>query len=180
MKNLIRLSVISIFYMLTIFTGFAQNSTVSIGGWREHPPYVKAVDVAEDNSGLIYCAGKFSLFSYSKSTGEITILSRLNVLSDREITTIRFDQQTGVLFIVYANSNIDLIFPDKKVVNIPDIYNKNIIGGKNIYSVLFVNGFAYLSCEFGIVIVDINRKEIKDTYYIGPNGINIKVNDHAV
>jgi hypothetical protein len=179
MKNLIRLSILSFFYLQNIAAIFAQNTTVGIGSWREHPPFIKAVDVAEDNSGLIYCAGKFSLFSFSKSTGEINILSRLNVLSDREISTIRFDEQTGVLFIIYANSNIDLIFPDKKVYNLPDIYKKNIIGGKNIYSVLFVNGLAYLSCEFGIVLVDINRKEIKDTYYIGPNGINIKVNDLA-
>jgi hypothetical protein len=176
MKNLLRLSILCSGFVLSALQGFGQASSLAIGAWREHPPYCKAIEVAEDNDGLIYCAGRFSLFTYSRSTGEVEILSRLSVLSDREITTMRFDPGTGVLMIVYANSNLDLIYPDKKVVNIPDIKTKSIIGGKSINSIFFLNGLAYLGAEFGIVVVDINRKEIKDTYYIGPNGSNININ----
>ena len=179
MKKLLRLSTIFCFYTLIYSAAFAQTSNVSIGSWREHPPYIKAIDVAEDNDGLIYCAGRFSLFTYSKETGEVNILSRLSVLSDREIATMSYDKLNGVLLIAYANSNLDIITSDKKIINIPDIKIKNIIGGKGINSITFINGLAYLSTEFGIVVVDISRSEIKDTYYIGPNGVNINVNDIA-
>jgi hypothetical protein len=164
------------FLLLFSFTASAQNSNLAIGAWREHPPFNKAIEVTENNDGLIYCASKFGLFTYNKHDGEINILSRLKELSDLEIGTMRFDPVTGILLIAYQNSNIDLIYSDKTVVNIPDIKLKNIIGGKHINSILFINKLAYLGCEFGIVVVDIERKEIKDTYYIGQNGTNVNVN----
>ena len=178
MKNLLRLIILS-FLFLFEFSAIAQNTTIGIGSWREHTPFIKGINVVEDNKGIIYCASQFGIFSYSKSDGELNILSRLKELSDLEIATIRFDPLTSVLLIAYENSNIDMIFSDKNVANIPDIKLKNIVGGKHINSILFLNNNAYLGCEFGIVVVDIKRKEIKDTYYIGPNGTTINVNSVA-
>jgi hypothetical protein len=42
---------------------------------------------------------------------------------------------------------------------------------------MFIDNLAYLSCGFGIVVLDIDKEEIADTYYIGPNGAHINVND---
>ena len=162
MKNLLRLSFIFFIISLIAIDGKCQNTTVSIGNWREHVPYNKAIEVAEDNNGLIYCATQFGVFTYSKSDGELNRLSRLKELSDQEVNTIRYDKPTGVLLIAYANSNIDMIYSDKTVVNLSDIKQKNIVGGKQINSIYFQNGFAYLGCGFGIVVIDISRREIKN------------------
>jgi Two component regulator propeller len=169
MNNLLRLSVI-LFFILFTNALFAQNTTLTIGSWRDHTPY---------NNGIVFCASQFGLFSYNKNNGELITISRLDQLSDLELSTIRFDNLTNVLLIAYGNSNIDLIFSDKTIVNLPDIKQKNIIGGKQINCIFFLNGYAYLGCGFGIVVVDIKRKEIKDTYYIGPNGTNLNVNGIA-
>ena len=155
----------------------AQEINVGIGGWREHIPYNKAIEVASDESGTIYCATKFGLFTYSTISGELETLSRLSELSDQEIATIRYDRESRVFMIAYINSNIDIIYPDKSVVNLADIKQKNIIGGKQINSIFYKNGLAYLSCGFGIVVVDLGRREIKDTYYIGTNGSSLNVYD---
>ena len=179
MIKLFRLSAITFFFHLTVSSAIAQKTNINIGSWREHTPFIKAIDVAEDYNGLVYCASQFGIFTYSKKDGELNTLSRLKELSDLEITTIRFDNLTRVMLIAYDNSNIDIIYPDKNIVNIPDIKLKNIVGGKHINSIYFLNGFAYLGCEFGIVVLDINKKEIKDTYYIGTNGTNINVNGVA-
>ena len=175
MKNLLLLSIISIIITCNFLSTTAQNTSISLGQWREHTPFVKAIDVAIDNTGLVYCATQFGVFTYSKSNGELTALSRLKELSDLELSMIKYDPVTGVVVIAYQNSNIDLIFSNKNVVNLTDIKQKNIVGGKNINTIFCLNSMAYLGCEFGIVVVDINRKEIKDTYYIGPNGTNINV-----
>ena len=179
MKNLLRLLSISIIFSLFFLRVAAQNTSIAIGEWRDHTPFNKAVDVAEGRDGTIYCANQFGLFTYSKNDGELNILSRLKELSDLEIRTIRFDQSTGVLLIAYENSNIDIIYSDKSVVNLPDIKQKNIIGGKHINSILFIGGNAYLGCEFGIVVIDISRREVKDTYYIGHDGTTTVVNGIA-
>jgi hypothetical protein len=179
MKNLLRLSSFCLILFSTFSKLAAQNTTIPLGSWREHTPFNKAINVAEGYNGTIYCATQFGLFSYSKIDGELYSYSRLKELSDLEVSTIRFDQVTGVLMIAYENSNIDIIFPDKNIANVPDIKQKSIIGGKHINSIFFLNNYAYLGCEFGIVVVDINRKEIKDTYYIGPQGANMNVTSIA-
>ncbi|MBT3245187.1 MAG: hypothetical protein HN352_18730, partial [Bacteroidetes bacterium] len=42
--------------------------------------------------------------------------------------------------------------------------------------IYFLNGKAYLSCGFGIVVVDVQKYEITDTYYIGEDGDALQVN----
>jgi hypothetical protein len=176
MKNLV--SLLSI-----IFIGFssvkAQSASVALGAWREHIPYSKSIDVEETNDGLIYCASTAGLFTYNKTNGEINVLSRLSELSDQEFASIEYDKVTGVLLIAYVNSNIDIIYPDKTIMNLPDIKLKNIVGGKSINSIIFINKFAYLACDFGIVVIDLTRREVKDTYYIAPNGVQLIIHDIA-
>src|SRR5205085_2284248 len=107
-------------------------ASVALGAWREHIPYSKSIDVEETKDGLIYCASTAGLFTYNKTNGEINVLSRLSELSDQEFASIEYDKVTGVLLIAYLNSNIDIIYPDKTIMNLPDIKLKNIVGGKSI------------------------------------------------
>lgn len=152
----------------------AQNPSVSIGNWRIHNPYNKAIAVCDGN-GEVFCASRFGLFSYNKSSGETELFSRISGLSDYEISGIRYNPADKIVLVAYQSSNIDLILPDHSIVNLSDIKRKNIIGGKKINCILFVNHLAYLGCEFGIVVIDLDRKEVKDTYYIGENGGSMDV-----
>lgn len=102
-------------------------------------------------------------------------ISKCTGLSDIGFNDIIYDESRGNLIICYANSNID-IYNDARVRNIPDIKRKNISGDKNIYAITLHNDFAYLACGFGIVVLDLKKLEIKDTYIIGPGGSSIKVN----
>jgi ligand-binding sensor domain-containing protein len=166
-------------FILFNFTSLsAQNPDIAIGQWREHIPFNKVIDVAEVGS-TVYAASQYGVFTYSKSDGELNLLTRLSGLSDYEISAIKADKQSGIVIIAYQTSNIDLIYPDLTIVNLSDIKRKNIIGGKKINHILFAEGNAYLSCEFGIVVVDLSRREISDTYYIGQNGQNANVNGLA-
>jgi streptogramin lyase len=167
-------------FSLIIANSFAQINQIALGNWRFHIPYNKGIQVAEDYAGKIYCAAEFGLFSYNSNNGEYEYYSTLNGLSDHELNLIAYDRQTKILMITYENSNIDMILPDKSIVNLPDIKQKNIVGGKGINSITFINGYAYLGCEFGIVVLDINRQEVKDTYYIGANSTTVNVQGVAL
>jgi len=39
---------------------------------------------------------------------------------------------------------------------------------------------AYLSCDFGILVLNMNKHEVADTYYIGDNGSDVKVLNTAI
>jgi len=160
---------------LSCFPGKAQNGLTGIGQWRMHLPYNKAVSVAEGN-GKIYCASRYGLFSYDKEDGSIERYSRISGLSDLEISSIRYSNNAHVLVIAYENSNIDLFYDDNTIINLSDIKRSSIVGNKSVNDIFFRDHFAYLSCGFGIVVLDLSRKEIKDTYFIGPNGAPINVN----
>ena len=67
------------------------------------------------------------------------------------------------------------MFADKTIINLGDIKRKNIVGGKAINHILFINAKAYLGCQFGIVVINLDRREVEDTYFIGPNGGNLNV-----
>jgi hypothetical protein len=152
---------------------FAQQ--IPIGGWQEHLSYRNALSVAEGN-GLVYCVTTSGIFNFKKSDNSMSRMSKVNGLSDIEGVVVSFNPYNGKFLIAYKNSNIDII-ESNGIVNISDIKRKPIIGNKSINGIYFINQFAYLSCGFGIVVIDTERDEVKDTYYIGPSGATINVRD---
>lgn len=96
--------------------------------------------------------------------------SKLNGLSDFGITDIAYSDSYQLLVIAYSSTNIDLLYDDNAVINISDIKRKDIPGNKRINSVSIDGRYAYVSCGFGIVVLDLQRKEVKDTYYVGATG----------
>ena len=145
----------------------AQN--FEIGNWREHLPYVHAKKVVEGN-GKIYCATDDGFYSYDLAEKTVERKSKLNGLSDFGITDIAYSDSYKLLVIAYSSTNIDLLYDDNTVINISDIKRKDIPGNKRINTVSIDGRYAYVSCGFGIVVLDLQRKEVKDTYYVGASG----------
>ncbi len=163
------------FSCFLFFFGMTFSQGVAIGQWREHLPYNSVVSVA-DAGNFVYAATNFALFSYNKEDGELTRYSKVNRLSDIGVSSIAWHQQKNTLIIAYSNGNIDLI-KNESVKNYGDIKRANISGSKKINTIYLKGDSVYFCCDFGIVIFDIVRKEVKDSYFIGPNGTQIPVYD---
>jgi hypothetical protein len=164
--------------LLILLVPVLSQSQIAIGEWRDHLPYSKTIGVA-DAGDLIYCATPYSLFYLDKSENSIQRLTKVNGLSDIGISAIRYSEAYQTLLIAYTNANIDLV-KEGTIVNISDIKRKPILGNKNINNIMFIDQFAYLSCGFGIVVLDIEKEEFPEPiYYIGPNGSQVNVMDLA-
>ncbi len=161
----------SFLFLITFI--FAQQ--IPIGAWQEHLTYKNAVSVAEGN-GLVYCVTTSGIFSFRKADNSMTRMSKVNGLSDIEGVVVSYNSYNRKFLIAYKNSNIDII-EESVIINISDIKRKPIIGNKSINNIYFINQYAYISCGFGIVVLDTDRNEIKDTYYIGTLGGTINVRD---
>ncbi len=153
-------------FLLFVVRLFAQPE---IGQWRTHLPYGRIIDVAIA-SDLIYAATPYDLITYRKEDGKITIFDKVKGLNDLGISKIAYDKKSKQLVVAYTDANIDLIDTHQNVINVPDIFNKEMPGIKTIHNIYFKDQYAYLACSFGIVVLDVKRHEIKDTYYIGPDG----------
>ncbi len=173
-----KLSSIIVFKLFLFLSYFSYSQGIPIGQWRNHLPKNSVIAVAEAEN-LIYAATPYSIFYYDKSDNSIQQLTKVNGLSDVGISAIHYNKTYKTLVISYTNANIDLIKANG-ITNISDIKRKSIPGNKNINNITSSGKYAYLSCGFGIVVVDLVKNEIKDTYIIGDNGSKINVLDIAI
>jgi hypothetical protein len=152
-------------------------SQIGVGEWRDHFSYQKTFRVA-DAGDKIYASSELTLFSYDKAEGNIEKLSKINGLSDAGIQTIAFDDENNALVIVYTDSNIDIL-KDNTIYNLSDLKRKQITGNKSVNAITFIDGLCFLSCGFGIVVLDIQNLEFKDTFLIGENSSYVNICDIA-
>ncbi len=136
----------------------------------------KKVVVADSRT---YYLSQSGIFYLNHSDNELVSLTKADGLSELEFSTMAYNKAAKKLVVAYANSNIDIITSDNKVVQLSDIKRKNINGDKTIYSISCNGAFCYLSCGFGIVVVDLQRMEVSDTYIIGDEGNYLPVYDIA-
>ena len=159
--------------ILVVRIAEAQEQS-AIGEWRDHFPYTNLSSVAE-GGGHVYAASGTGLFRYDPTNGDILRLNKTNALSDVGIQGLAWNEPLATLLVYYANGNLDLLRGESSV-NVGDIKRSSIIGNKGIYSVYMVGTTAYLGCGFGIVVLDLEDKEVRETWFIGPSGSQVRVN----
>ena len=169
----------SIFFVLCICIQFIVPSLAqthfSVETWRDHLPYSNVTEITQVND-LIYASTPYSLVELNTNTNEITRFSKVNGLSETGITQIAGSDQYNTLVIGYNSSNIDLI-KDGEIINMSAILNSNLIGDKMINELYVHDQFVFVCTGFGIVVIDLIREEVKDTYIIGQNNTQLKVKD---
>lgn len=164
-----------LFISLAFFstTLLAQQRDAPIGLWKEYLPYNSVIDVAA-GGGKIYAATPYSLFAVTLADNSIERMSRVTGLNETGISAICYDETQEKLVIAYANSNIDLLYRND-IINVPDIKRDNIIGDKTIYNIHPLEKNYYLSTGLGVIVIDGDRNEVKDSWFIGDGGQQIKV-----
>jgi len=159
-------------FSVAMLSGFTQPI---IGEWTDYQSYANAKNVV-DAGEKIYCVTEGGLFSYNKTDNSIQKMSGINGLSDVGVDRLAYSKENNVLVITYKNANVDLLIGNQ-FFNLSDIKRKQIAADKTINNVLFIGNLAYLSCGFGIVVINLEGKEIKDTYFIGQEGAYVNVQD---
>lgn len=111
---------------------------------------------ALDTPDKVYIVSEksYTLFSYDKDTEEVYSYTKSNLLNDNIISGIWYNKKNKYLFISYDNGNIDLVYDDGKVYNLPDISNAVMTVTKGINDVAFGDNRIYVATTFGIVEID--------------------------
>lgn len=152
------LSILFLFFI--IFHEMIGQQTV--GEWRSYLAYGTTQKVVEANN-LVFAIADGSLYSYDKNDKSINVYSRETGLSDNELNSIAFNSDNNTLLIVYTNGNIDLL-GEKGIYNIPYLKNATTLQFEKVNDIVFDKSYAYLSTNFGIVVIDMDKREIHDTY----------------
>jgi hypothetical protein len=151
------------------------NGQTPVGSWSDHLVYNTARCVAV-GSAEVYASTGSSIIVFNREYSELKKMSRTNGLTGTEISTLGWSGETKTLIIAYTTTNLDLVL-NNSIYNIPDIFRKYIPGRKVINRIRANGKYAYLACSFGIVVVDLIKKEIYDTWKPGTETGNNEVSD---
>lgn len=169
----------SALFFVLLSSSLSVFSQIPVGEFREHLPFRSFFHVAV-SPDIVYAATQKNLMlldknnNYAKST-----LSKLDGLSEIGISNLKYIKEKDVLLIVYNNSNLDFLKEDV-VVNMADIKNKQIIGSKTINTIYSEDNLVFLGTGFGVVIIDVDKFLIKDTWFTTLDGVTYPVNGFVV
>jgi hypothetical protein len=162
---------------LLLFASLILQGQTPVGSWSDHLVYntANSVTVAADK---VFASTGSSIIIYDKVFAELKKMSRIDGLSETGISTISWSEENKTLVIAYTSTNIDLL-KNNIIYNIPDISRKYIPGEKKINKIRTNGKYAYLACSFGIVVIDLDKREIHDTWKPGNGSEDEKVWDIA-
>ena len=159
------------------FVSFAQ-SKVEVGGWYMHSCYRDGQDLVEMDK-IVYYAAKNAVAMIDLRDNSLQILDKKAGLSDVGIRCLGSSPASKIVVICYENSNVDL-YDGHSIFNVPDIYNKQITGNKTINKVFCDDKYAYLASGIGIIVIDLKRKVIKETWTFKKENQMYEVNDVVI
>lgn len=156
-----------------LFSCLSLVAQIPVGAWRTHFSYSNVKQVIE-TSDRVYGLSSGELYYYDKQDQSIGLLNKENGLSDSQIYNAAYDKENNVFVIAYSNGNIDILKSDG-IFNIPDLKNKVMESEKLTNEISFNATNAYLSTSFGIVVLNLSKAEIKETYLFNQNTFSSKV-----
>jgi ligand-binding sensor domain-containing protein len=139
------------------------HAQIPMGSWKYHVASMKAIDIVSDGE-RIFTALENGLYIYNPFTEESVLKTALNGLSDIEISCLYHDATDNAIYIGYTNGNIDK-WQAGKITNLPAIKLAQISNSKRINKFERNGAFIYVANDFSIVLIDVAKEEIKDTYY---------------
>lgn len=166
--------------ILLLFCSFLSTAQVDFSdSWEDFFSYNNVKDFVKVGN-VIYALSDNAIFTYDETTQETQKLSSVQGLSGETTTSIHFSSATNRLVIGYENGLIEVVDEDGSITISADIVNFNQSGEKSVNDIFEHNGTLYLSTAFAIVEYDINELEFGDTFFIGNNSTDVKVNEVVV
>lgn len=169
-----------LFFILLFWNIQAQNQANS--AWEGYFSFFKIKDIAAGDD-LLITASENAVFItdiYSYEQEEITSLEGL---SGDEISAITYIQDKDLILIGYDNGLIQTYDLDKKKTKtfIDIIQKPTITPEERTINDFYIYGDqVYISANYGISVLNINKAEFGDTFYIGDSGDKLAVNNLTI
>jgi ligand-binding sensor domain-containing protein len=161
-----------LFFCFIYAFSFAQSLNIPVDSWREHLPVSKGISIAQ-SSEKVFCATEKGIIVLRKDDNSFEVLGRSGGLSDINIGSVGYHDLSQTLVIGYKNGNIDLI-RNNEVANLGDLKRSTVItGAKAINRIKFKGDLGYLCTSFGVLVLDMTRREVSSTLYPTANNADV-------
>ncbi len=151
---------------------------IPLGEWRLHVSFNRIIDVAAGDA-FVYAAAPNGVIVVDKSDNSFQTLHKGNALSRTGITAIAADATRNLLLVAYDEGTFDII-ADNKVSFFDPARGTVIAGSKKVNSIKVQGDFAYFSTDYGVLVFDLQRMEIRETWRdLGPSGSTLSIRGSA-
>lgn len=147
--------------------------------WRVHTAISNISRVVAMKES-VYALSNHSLLSVDKLSQEISYHNRLTGLNGASIDQMEYNATTDALLVSYQNGQLDIIDAEGDIHNVPDLYLKQMSYAKVVNHIYMHEQKAYLSMTFGIIVLDMQKREIQDTYFLGGEGMAVNVKSTTI
>lgn len=154
-------------YLISLFLSslaIMVSGQATSGRWTFHSPF-DGVDLIAVTPSRVYFSSAGALYSYDIDSDITEAHSSLTDLSDVGVVMLEADGiGSGNVAVAYESGNIDVIRPDEKVVNLPDIMVADA-SPRTVSSMRFGRGGEDLivATPYGVVLFDLKRGEVSQS-----------------
>ena len=175
-KRLTRGAIIAITAIMLLLPLNKVSAGIPVGTWRSPPAYNDAT-YSVKAFGEIYVLSEGAVYLFDPADDALYTIDKTGGLSDTEISAIGYCKSQNALLLVYSNGNIDILYGNGTIYNFTDLKN-NDQGTVTINELKVIDDKAYISTSIGLVLFDIKRREIKNTYRLdSPVQTSVIIND---
>lgn len=166
---------------LLIVMAVVPAKSQQVGSWSIYPVFSgnNNRSLVDTGSKVFFLADGW-LYSYDKDNDESVFYTKMNGMSDTDISGIYYNYDKKFLLVAYSNSNIDIVRENGRVDNVPDLKSVILTVSKTINSVDFSGDYAYIATDFGYMVVDCNKCVVKESFNYGKAFKSIVVTDKNI
>ena len=168
-----------LFVFLIFSTSLISAQVDYSDSWEDFFSYNNVKDFIKSEN-IMYALSDNAIFTYDFTTQEIKKLSSVQGLSGETTSAIHYSTQSDRLVIGYKNGLVEVVDSDGSITISADILNFNQTGEKSINDIFEYQGKLYLATSFAIIEYDIDQLEFGDTFFIGNNSTDVKINEIVV
>jgi len=159
--------------ILLLFTINTLTAQINMNDWRVHFSINNTIGIS-NSKNVVFMATTNGIVKCDNDDNSISNLTVTNGLTDLNISAI--GDNNDVVIVGYVNGNLDVI-KDNTITNVPWIKRAQISGSKTINNFYFNDNSIYISTNIGIVVYNIEKNEIEDTYHPYTNA---EINDLTI
>lgn len=166
---------------LLIVMAVVPAKSQQVGSWSIYPVFSgnNNNSLVDTDNKVFYLADGW-LYYYDKDNDESVFYTKMNGMSDTDISGIYYNYDKKFLLVAYSNSNIDIVRENGRVDNVPDLKSVILTVSKAINSVDFSGDYAYIATDFGYMVVDCKKCVVKESFNYGKAFKSIVVTDKNI
>ncbi len=141
-----------------------QAISQNIGSWTAETSFLSVNEVVKDSNGNIWGITAGGMF-FVQPNGAIETITPVDGMYRLRPTAIAYEVETGLLWLGYGDGTIQSFNPTNFTFrSLNDIRRNQNFTAKAINRLKFQDGDLYAATDFGLIIIDTDRRLVLDSY----------------